>query len=157
MTTDITELAHRLATCAKEDTYPVLSPADCGVLIEALEKKEGTIQVLESSYNEQIEALEKARKQIDELEYSNSELEKLAEQRLLRIGEVETKQRREYDGCVKEKTRLALELAEVKRRTVAVKLPKAHSATEYLFPVAVYSVQELTASLTAQGIKWEAE
>lgn len=36
--TDITELAQRLATCAKEDTYPVLSPADCGVLVEALEK-----------------------------------------------------------------------------------------------------------------------
>lgn len=38
MTTDITELAQRLATCAKEDTYPVLSPADCGALVEALEK-----------------------------------------------------------------------------------------------------------------------
>lgn len=37
MTTDITELAQRLATCAKEDTYPVLSPADCGALVEALE------------------------------------------------------------------------------------------------------------------------
>ncbi|SAR16385.1 Uncharacterised protein [Klebsiella variicola] len=29
--------------------------------------------------------------------------------------------------------------------------------TEFLFPVAVYSVQELTASLTAQGFKWETE
>lgn len=38
MTTDITELAQRLATCAREDTYPVLSPADCGALVEALEK-----------------------------------------------------------------------------------------------------------------------
>ncbi|MBD0902472.1 hypothetical protein HA444_07555 [Klebsiella grimontii] len=36
--TDITELAQRLATYAKEDTYPVLSPADCGALVEALEK-----------------------------------------------------------------------------------------------------------------------
>lgn len=34
--TDITELAQRLAICAKEDTYPVLSPADCGALVEAL-------------------------------------------------------------------------------------------------------------------------
>lgn len=38
--TDITELAQRLATCAKEDTYPVLSPAECGALVEALELKE---------------------------------------------------------------------------------------------------------------------
>lgn len=36
MTTDITELAQRLDICAKEDTYPVLSPADCGALVEAL-------------------------------------------------------------------------------------------------------------------------
>ncbi|HBM2884989.1 TPA: hypothetical protein LVL12_003029 [Klebsiella oxytoca] len=41
--TDITELAQRLATCAKEDTYPVLSPADCGALVEALEKAQETI------------------------------------------------------------------------------------------------------------------
>lgn len=34
--TDITELAQRLAICAKEDTYPVLSPADCGALVETL-------------------------------------------------------------------------------------------------------------------------
>ncbi|MEB7941408.1 ead/Ea22-like family protein [Raoultella ornithinolytica] len=38
MTTDITELAQRLNICAKEGTYPVLSPADCGALVEALEK-----------------------------------------------------------------------------------------------------------------------
>lgn len=36
--TDITELAQRLNICAKEGTYPVLSPADCGALVEALEK-----------------------------------------------------------------------------------------------------------------------
>lgn len=41
MTTDITKLAQRLATCAKEDTYAVLSPADCGTLVEALEKAQG--------------------------------------------------------------------------------------------------------------------
>lgn len=38
MTNDITELAQRLNICAKEGTYPVLSPADCGALVEALEK-----------------------------------------------------------------------------------------------------------------------
>lgn len=40
MTTDITELAQRLNICAKEGTYPVLSPADCGALVEALEKSQ---------------------------------------------------------------------------------------------------------------------
>lgn len=35
MTTDITELAQRLNICAKEGTYPVLSPADCGALVRA--------------------------------------------------------------------------------------------------------------------------
>lgn len=48
-------------------------------------------------------------------------------------------------------------IAELESRTVTVKLPKERSATEFLFPVAVYSVQELTASLTAQGFKWETE
>ncbi|EIX9405961.1 TPA: hypothetical protein MFH96_000261 [Klebsiella pneumoniae] len=48
MTTDITELAQSLATCAKEDTYPVLSPADCGLLVEALEKAQQRIAELES-------------------------------------------------------------------------------------------------------------
>ncbi|EPY4074576.1 hypothetical protein ACXDGJ_002957 [Klebsiella pneumoniae] len=47
MTTDITELAQRLATCAKEDTYPVLSPADCGALVEALGKAQQRIGELE--------------------------------------------------------------------------------------------------------------
>ncbi|HED2706077.1 TPA: hypothetical protein R4Z25_005150 [Klebsiella oxytoca] len=36
--TNITELAQRLATCAKEESYPALSPAECGALVEALEK-----------------------------------------------------------------------------------------------------------------------
>ncbi|WP_418343321.1 hypothetical protein [Raoultella ornithinolytica] len=43
MTTDITELAQRLNICAKEGTYPVLSPADCGALVEALEKAQQRI------------------------------------------------------------------------------------------------------------------
>ncbi|KSZ31077.1 hypothetical protein APU22_08590 [Klebsiella pneumoniae] len=34
---------------------------------------------------------------------------------------------------------------------------RSPAMTEFLFPVAVYSVQELTASLTAQGFKWETE
>ncbi len=46
--TDITELAKRLATCAKEDAYPCLSPADCGALVEALEKAQQRIAETES-------------------------------------------------------------------------------------------------------------
>lgn len=46
--TYIKELAQRLATSAKEDTYPVLSPADCGALVEALEKAQRRINELES-------------------------------------------------------------------------------------------------------------
>ena len=49
MTTDITELAQRLNICAKEGTYPVLSPADCGALVEALEKAQQRIAELEDA------------------------------------------------------------------------------------------------------------
>lgn len=49
MTTDITELAQRLNICAKEGTYPVLSPADCGALVEALEKAQQRIAELENN------------------------------------------------------------------------------------------------------------
>ncbi len=49
----------------------------------------------------------------------------------------------------------AKRIAELEARTV--RLPKEHSATEFLFPVAVYSAQELTAALAAQGIKVEDE
>lgn len=52
MTTDITELAQRLNICAKEGTYPVLSPADCGALVEALEKTRQRIEELESDLSE---------------------------------------------------------------------------------------------------------
>ncbi|EHT02719.1 ead/Ea22-like family protein [Klebsiella michiganensis] len=44
------------------------NPANILALVEALESKERTIQVLESSYNEQTEALEKAQQRIVELE-----------------------------------------------------------------------------------------
>ena len=50
--TDITELAQRLNICAKEGTYPVLSPADCGALVDALEKAQQRIEVLESDLSE---------------------------------------------------------------------------------------------------------
>lgn len=65
MTTDITELAQSLkrrAASANEFGESLYVKADdILALVEALESKERTIQVLESSYNEQTEALEKAQ------------------------------------------------------------------------------------------------
>ncbi|MEZ2435058.1 DUF551 domain-containing protein [Raoultella planticola] len=58
MTTDITELAQRLAICAKEDTYPVLSPADCGALVEALYRHAQPAPVV-TFYRDGIEAAAK--------------------------------------------------------------------------------------------------
>lgn len=52
---------------------------------------------------------------------------------------------------------LAAEARVVELESRTVKLPKIRSATEFLFPVAVYSAQELTAALTRCDIKWEAE
>lgn len=52
---------------------------------------------------------------------------------------------------------LAAEARVVELESRTVKLPKIHSATEFFFPVPVYSVQELTGTLTRYGIKWEAE
>lgn len=81
-----------------------------------------------------VEALEKAQQRIAELEE--------AEQKL----------------CAANVTLDArAELAERQLQSSTVRLPKEHSATEFLFPVAVYSAQELTAALAAQGIKVEAE
>lgn len=84
--------------------------------------------------DELVEALEKAQQRIAELEE--------AEQKL----------------CAANVTLDArAELAERQLQSSTVRLPKEHSATEFLFPVAVYSAQELTAALAAQGIKVEAE
>ncbi|HIH4591127.1 TPA: ead/Ea22-like family protein [Klebsiella oxytoca] len=52
------------------------NPANILALVEALESKERTIQVLESSYNEQTEALEKAQQRIVELESRTVKLPK---------------------------------------------------------------------------------
>ncbi|MDV1093913.1 hypothetical protein RZQ20_16720 [Raoultella ornithinolytica] len=62
--TDITELAQRLNICAKEGTYPVLSPADCGALVEALEKAQAKNALVAGG----IEATAKLHERIAELE-----------------------------------------------------------------------------------------
>ncbi|MFI2962596.1 hypothetical protein ACH68I_12030 [Klebsiella aerogenes] len=82
-----------------------------------------------------VEALEKAQQRIAELEsYAEAEA----------VG---------ADKAAEDSVYWMKLCKELESRTV--KLPKEHSATEFIFPVPVYSVQELTASLTAQGIKWE--
>lgn len=86
-----------------------------------------------------VEALEKAQQR-------NAELENYAE------AEAVGADKAAEDGVYWMKR-----CKELESRTVTVKLPKEHSATEFLFPVPVYSALELTAALTAQGIKWEAE
>lgn len=68
MTTDITELAQRLNICAKEGTYPVLSPADCGALVEALELKEEQRANWFQMAQKLGEDLDAAEKRIAELE-----------------------------------------------------------------------------------------
>lgn len=69
MTTDITELAQLRAELSNPaiGTNSHLRKVALS-LVETLEGKERTIQVLESSYNEQTEALEKATKTISELQ-----------------------------------------------------------------------------------------
>lgn len=90
-----------------------------------------TVVLKEDEAKALVEALEKAQQRIAELEE--------AEQKL----------------CAANVTLDArAELAERQLQSRTVRLPKEHSATEFLFPVAVYSAQELTA---AQGIKVEAE
>lgn len=68
MTTDITELAQRLATCAKEDTYPVLSPADCGALVEALEKAQAQSSKWLEAYHKAVSIGARYEERIAELE-----------------------------------------------------------------------------------------
>lgn len=72
--TDITELAKRLATCAKEDAYPCLSPADCGALVEALEIKEEQRANWFQMAQKLGENLDAAEKRISELEREQEHL-----------------------------------------------------------------------------------
>ncbi|HCB2065842.1 MULTISPECIES: hypothetical protein [Klebsiella pneumoniae complex] len=75
MTTDITELAQRLATCAKEDSYPVLSPAECGALVEALEKAQTERDEFRRRFNLERSILEDADKDLETLRRRIAELE----------------------------------------------------------------------------------
>ena len=133
MTTDITELAQRLATCAKEDTYPVLSPADCGALVEALEKAQQQIQTHERAELTWMNALElpddATRNDILPAIHAEKYTLRAANKR---IGELES-------------------------RTVTVKLPEPFKLAKSSSGLTYYYADEVNEALTAQGIKWEAE
>lgn len=88
--TDITELAQRLATCAKEDTYAVLSPADCGTLVEALEKAQKSNAFLKG----QLSDLANFNPDWDKLEASYDSWREIAAELLVakeRIAELESR------------------------------------------------------------------
>ncbi|HHS9838327.1 TPA: hypothetical protein ACTW3Y_004379 [Klebsiella pneumoniae] len=91
--TDITELVQRLATCAKEDAYPCLSPADCGALVEALEKAQATEAHCNRGWNEAHEQearAEAAQKRIADLD-AELEREREKSRRVMsRIAELES-------------------------------------------------------------------
>lgn len=95
MTTDITELVQRLATCAKEDAHPCLSSADCDALVEALEKaqaaatQQGNIAcaLLEEVTQLRRHADEKAPELRAQLIEADGELEALRQ----RIAELESR------------------------------------------------------------------
>ena len=135
-----TELAQRVKTEASaiDDTQWYLAkPSEIRLLVEALEKAQQRIDELENDEVRQRLANAERQLYMAELAKNNLRASRKAQYRKRKAAE----QR----------------IAVLESRTVTVKLPKEHSATEFLFPVAVYSAQELTAALTRQGIKWEAE
>ena len=99
--TDITELAQRLNICAKEGTYPVLSPADCGALVEALEKAQKSNEFLKGQLSE----LANFNPDWDKLEASYESWREIAAELLV----------------AKER------ITDLESRTVTVKMPKPHA------------------------------
>lgn len=63
-----------------------------------------------------LDELEAAGEQIAAAECREHEALNLAEERGERINEIYNRERREFDNCVREKTQLALDLVEAKRR-----------------------------------------
>ena len=139
--TDFTELAQRLATCAKEGSYPVLSPVECGALVETLEKAQRANAAQDDHINQQ-------QDRINRMEKRNSELGKRlrgTEESLIAATDM---------------------VRELESRTVTVKLPADRLAES---EVSDYDGTEFyragwnargkadKEALTAQGIKWEAE
>lgn len=96
--TDITELAQRLAICAKEDTYPVLSPADCGALVEVLEKAQQERENWRTSFDNERLRADKLKAHIDEM----TEERTASINELSRIIQREIKAKREAEQRIAE-------------------------------------------------------
>lgn len=161
--TDITELAQRLATCAKEDTYPVLSPADCGVLVEALEKALQSVELVDLQ-RDKIKRLESDLWDKEQLRKVHSEKSFELESK---VRELEARNQKDFVWRGKEINRLNDEVDELKERlesrTVTVKLP----SERFRYGDSDYDdgfvngwnarMAEDTAAIDRVGIKWEAE
>ncbi|ELH1434249.1 ead/Ea22-like family protein [Raoultella ornithinolytica] len=164
MTTDITELAQSLKAAAENaiGAHERLAAYPYGEIIDISQHEGEQIDIDITDINEfheeaspanilaLVEALEKAQ-QVDE------ELCKLLPPGAEYMDPPDGGDVTPLEGVRRMVADYRQRIAELESRTVTVKLPKEHSATEFLFPVAVYSAQELTAALTQQGIKWEAE
>ncbi|TCZ61643.1 hypothetical protein [Klebsiella grimontii] len=174
MTTDITELAQSLkrrAASANEFGESLYVKADdILALVEALESKERTIQVLESSYNEQTEALEKAQTEVKRQENiasalfdEVSQLRRNADDKAPELKKIITEMEEENNRQVLEVMRLSSLVAELESRTVTVKMPDyADNGVGETWDDGFNSGIDSTcdafrSALTAAGIKWEAE
>lgn len=99
MTTDITELAQRLNICAKEGTYPVLSPADCGALVEALEKAQRANAAQDDHINQMAKRIRRLEikntgigQHINSLNRQIAGKTEIEQQQAVRIAELEREQ-----------------------------------------------------------------
>ncbi|EPV0698346.1 hypothetical protein [Klebsiella pneumoniae] len=156
MTTDITELAQSLKAAADREMIcrdgaetseiweRTVTPENILALVEALEKAQSANEYLRE---QSAEWERKAISNFEDCAEMSARIEELESQRKLAFAA----SNRWADKFREAEKRIA----ELEARTV--RLPKERSATEFLFPVAVYPAQELTAALTAQGIKVEAE
>ena len=144
MTTDITELAQRLNICAKEGTYPVLSPADCGALVEALEKAQRANAAQDDHINQQQDRIDTLEKRNAELGREVTHLQSLKTVNAAR-QEAQSEFHRGYSCGHKD--------ASLESRTVTVKMPRWLVKDA----IAVYDRDDIEDALTAAGIKWEAE
>lgn len=137
-----------LKTAQDAQFIAMANPANILALVEALEKSEKTSEARREAIDRTHNMFVRER---DRANAAEEALEK-AQQRIAELEEAEQKL------CAANVTLDArAELAERQLQSSTVRLPKEHSATEFLSPVAVYPAQELTAALTAQGIKVEAE
>ncbi|HBR6962813.1 TPA: hypothetical protein ACV5K0_001811 [Klebsiella aerogenes] len=168
--TDITRLLaslKRRSAHAKEfgDSITFVKLEDIDALVEALEKKEGTIHVLESSYNEQTEALEKAKStnaaQDDHINQQQDRIEQL-EKRNAELGKHVGMLEKRLKGTEESLIASTDMVTELESRTVTVKQFDEfqichYGATEDYAKGYIDCQNNFFKWLTAAGIKWEDE